>query len=223
MKKIKSLTIHPSLFNIANQISTTEPYKEDNRLMFFTDGSKTEMGTGCSYCAFENGIKVLKWNGKLEIFHTVLQAELMELKEATIRASQGNEISKIWTDRLSSVMAVLILKPLINLSETFGPFLHRTEIFWLDGSKPMLATGVMKKPILSPKKSPQKMVMKALNPRCELKQHLQELFFKKWQNLWYNGNTGRSVHKVLKTAQLKPVFWTREEILFVTHTIPLIP
>ncbi|GBN38039.1 hypothetical protein AVEN_125839-1 [Araneus ventricosus] len=59
-------------------------------------------------------------------------------------------------------------------------------------------------------------VMRVLNPRCELKQHLQELFFKKWQNLWDNGNTGRSVHKVLKTVKLKPVFWTREEILFVT-------
>ncbi|GBO19131.1 hypothetical protein AVEN_25059-1 [Araneus ventricosus] len=60
-EKVKSLTIYPSLFNIRNQISTTEPYKEDNSLMFFTDGSKTEMGTGCSYCAFENGSKVLEW------------------------------------------------------------------------------------------------------------------------------------------------------------------
>ncbi|GBM13161.1 hypothetical protein AVEN_64365-1 [Araneus ventricosus] len=79
-EKIKSLTIHPSLFNIINQISTTEPYKEENSIMFFTDGSRTEMGTGCSYCAFENGSKVL---------------ELMRLKEAIIRANQGNEITKI--------------------------------------------------------------------------------------------------------------------------------
>ncbi|GBN52209.1 hypothetical protein AVEN_9759-1 [Araneus ventricosus] len=42
-EKIKSLTIHPSLFNIINEISTTEPYKEDNSLMFFTYGSKTEI------------------------------------------------------------------------------------------------------------------------------------------------------------------------------------
>ncbi|GBL72676.1 hypothetical protein AVEN_127923-1 [Araneus ventricosus] len=97
-EKIKSLTIHLSLFNIINQISTTEPYKEDNRLMFFTDGSKTEIGTGCSYCAFENGIKALEWKRKLEQFHTVFQAELMGLKEAIIRASQGNEITKIWTE-----------------------------------------------------------------------------------------------------------------------------
>ncbi|GBM13159.1 hypothetical protein AVEN_64364-1 [Araneus ventricosus] len=59
-------------------------------------------------------------------------------------------------------------------------------------------------------------VMKALNPRCELKRHLQELFFKKRQNLWDNRNTGRSMHKVLKTVNLEPDFWTREEILFVT-------
>ncbi|GBL88975.1 hypothetical protein AVEN_255142-1 [Araneus ventricosus] len=84
-----------------------EPYKEDNNLMFFTDGSKTEMGTGCSYCAFENGVKVLEWMGKLEKFHTLFQAELMGLKEAIIRESQGNEITKIWIDGLSSAMAVL--------------------------------------------------------------------------------------------------------------------
>ncbi|GBM98079.1 hypothetical protein AVEN_176946-1 [Araneus ventricosus] len=59
-------------------------------------------------------------------------------------------------------------------------------------------------------------VVKALKSRCELKQHLQELFLRKWQNLWDNGNTGRSVHKELKTVHIKPVFWTSEEILFVT-------
>ncbi|GBL77488.1 hypothetical protein AVEN_41872-1 [Araneus ventricosus] len=74
-EKIMSLTIHPSLLNIINQISTTEPYKEDNSLMFLADGSRTEMGTGCSYCAFENGSKVLEWKGKLENFHAVFQAE----------------------------------------------------------------------------------------------------------------------------------------------------
>ncbi|GBN96985.1 hypothetical protein AVEN_183235-1 [Araneus ventricosus] len=57
--------------------------------------------------------------------------------------------------------------------------------------------------------------MKSPSPPCELKQHLQELFFKIWQTLWDNGNTGRSFHKMLKTVHIKPVFWTREEIMFV--------
>ncbi|GBO04523.1 hypothetical protein AVEN_204948-1 [Araneus ventricosus] len=94
-----------------NHLSTAEPDREDNTLVFFTDSFKTEMGTGCSYCAFENGIKVLECKGKLERFHTVFQTELVGQKEA---------------------------------------------IIWLGGSKPMLATRVMKKPILSPKKPSQK-------------------------------------------------------------------
>ncbi|GBM68571.1 hypothetical protein AVEN_229739-1 [Araneus ventricosus] len=66
-------------------------------------------------------------------------------------------------------------------------------------------------------------VVKALKPRYELKQHLQELFFKKWQNLWDNRNSGRSVHKVLETVHLKLALWMREEILFVTGQRPFIP
>ncbi|GBN45562.1 hypothetical protein AVEN_270274-1 [Araneus ventricosus] len=203
-EKIKSLAIHPSFFSIINQISTTEPYKEDNSLMFFTDGFKTEMGTGRNnfYCVFENGIKVLEWKGKLGTFHTVFQAELLELKEAIIRASQGIGITKIWTDSLFSVMAVLTLIPLINLPETCRTLLTQNRnilVRWIKVhagyrgneeantlAKNAIAVGV---------------VMKALNPRCELKQHLQELFvFFKWQTLCDNGSTGCSVHKVLKTA-----------------------
>ncbi|GBL91245.1 hypothetical protein AVEN_195131-1 [Araneus ventricosus] len=44
---------------------------------------------------------------KIRKLHTMFQAELMGLKEAIIRASQENEITKIWTDSLSSAMAVL--------------------------------------------------------------------------------------------------------------------
>ncbi|GBO36470.1 hypothetical protein AVEN_263047-1 [Araneus ventricosus] len=62
-----------------------------------------EMITCCSYCAFGNGVEVFEWKGKLENFRTMFQAELMGLKEAIIRASQGNVINKIWNDRLSSV------------------------------------------------------------------------------------------------------------------------
>ncbi|GBN05561.1 hypothetical protein AVEN_124600-1 [Araneus ventricosus] len=60
-----------------------------------------------SLIALSKTASVSEWKGKLEKFHTVFQAELMGLKEAIIRASQGNEITKIWTDSLSSVMAVL--------------------------------------------------------------------------------------------------------------------
>ncbi|GBM62373.1 hypothetical protein AVEN_255733-1 [Araneus ventricosus] len=88
------------------------------------------MGTGCFYCAFENGVKVLEWKGKLEKFHTVFQAELMGLKETIIKECRGNETTKISTDGLSSVTAVPDPQTLINLSETSSPFSYRIEIYW---------------------------------------------------------------------------------------------
>ncbi|GBN82158.1 hypothetical protein AVEN_264784-1 [Araneus ventricosus] len=80
----------------------------------------------------------------------------MGLKEAIIRASQRNETTKIWTDSLSSDMAVLDPHTPHQLVRAVSPFSHRIEIFWLDGSKPMLGIGVMKKPTLSPKKPSRK-------------------------------------------------------------------
>ncbi|GBM66588.1 hypothetical protein AVEN_73204-1 [Araneus ventricosus] len=202
-ENIKSPTIHPSLFNIINQISTTEPYKVDNSLVSFTDRSKTEMGTGCSYCALENGSKVLEWKGKLEIFHAVFQAELMGMKESAVRGSQGNEITKIWIDSLSSVMALLDPHIPHQLVRDFQSLLTQNQNILVRWIKVHVShRGNEDADILAKKAITEGVVMKALNPRCELKQHLQELFFKKWQNLWDNGNAGRPVHKVPKTSLL---------------------
>ncbi|GBN66324.1 Gag-Pol polyprotein [Araneus ventricosus] len=58
-----------------------------------------------------------------------------------IRVSQGYEITKIWTASLSTVMAVIDPHASHQLVRDIQSFLHRIEIFWLDGSKPMLAIG----------------------------------------------------------------------------------
>ncbi|GBN01127.1 hypothetical protein AVEN_189193-1 [Araneus ventricosus] len=177
-QKIKSLIIDPSSFDIINQISTTEPYKEDNSLMFFTDGSKTEMGTGCSRCAFENGIKVLKCKGKLEKFHTVFQIELTGLREAIIRASQGNEITKIWTNSLSSVMAVLDPHTPHQLVRDIQSLLTQNRnnlVRWIKAHAGY--RGNEEADTLAKNAITEGVVRKALNPRFELKQHLQELLF----------------------------------------------
>ncbi|GBM41107.1 hypothetical protein AVEN_63300-1 [Araneus ventricosus] len=178
-EKIKSLTIHSSLFNIINQISSTDPYKEDSSLVFFTEVSKTEMGTGCSYCAFENGSKVLEWKGKLEIFHTVFQVELIGLKEAIIRASQGNGTTKIWTDSLSSVMAVLDPHTPHQLVRGIQSLLTQNRsilVRWIKAHAGY--QGNEESDTIAKKAITEGVVMKVLNTRCELKQHLQELFLK---------------------------------------------
>ncbi|GBM76025.1 hypothetical protein AVEN_68972-1 [Araneus ventricosus] len=162
------------------------------------------MGTGFSYCAFENGSKFLEWKGKLEKFHTVYQAEFMGLKEAIIRSSQGNETTKIWTDSISSVMAVLDVHTPHQLVRDIQSLLTQNRnilVRWIKSHSG--CRGNEEADTLAKKAFTEDVVMKAVNPRCELKQHLQELFLKKCQNLWNNGNTGRSVHKVLKTVNVK--------------------
>ncbi|GBM40069.1 hypothetical protein AVEN_23156-1 [Araneus ventricosus] len=140
----------------------------------------------------------------------------MELKEAIIRARQGNEITKIWTDSLSSAMAVLdphTPHQLVRDIQCLPTQNRNILVRWIKvhaGSR-----GNEEADTLAKKAITEGVVMKALNIRCEIKQHLEELFFKKWQNLLDNGKTGLSVHKVLKTVHLKSVFWTR--------SIPFIP
>ncbi|GBM57609.1 hypothetical protein AVEN_216356-1 [Araneus ventricosus] len=137
------------------------------------------METGYSYCAFENGIKVLEWKGKLEKFRTVFQTELMRLKEAIIRTSQRNEITKIWTDSLSSVMAVLDLNTLHQLVRDIQSLLTQNPnilVRWVKAHAGY--QGNEEADTLAKKAITEGVVMKALNPRCELKQHLQELILK---------------------------------------------
>ncbi|GBO05091.1 hypothetical protein AVEN_88592-1 [Araneus ventricosus] len=125
------------------------------------------MGTGCSYCAFENGIKVLEWKGKLEKSHTVFQVELMGLKEAIMRASQGSEITKIWTASLLSAMAVLDSHTPHQPVRDIQSFLTQNQnilVRWIKAHAGY--RGNEEADTLAKKATTEGVVMKALNPRC---------------------------------------------------------
>ncbi|GBL88908.1 hypothetical protein AVEN_159004-1 [Araneus ventricosus] len=103
----------------------------------------------------------------------------MGLKEAIIRASQGNEITKIWTDRLSSVMAVLAPHTPHQLVGDIQSLLTQNQNILVRWIKPHDGyRGNEEADTLAKKAITEGVVVKALKPRCELKQHLQELFFK---------------------------------------------
>ncbi|GBN82972.1 hypothetical protein AVEN_81938-1 [Araneus ventricosus] len=141
----------------------------------------------------------------------------MGLREAIIRASQGNEITKIWTESLSSAMAVLAPYTPHQFVQDIQSILTQNRNILVRWSKVHVGYRRNKEiDTLAKNAIREGVLVKAVKSRCELKQDIQELFFFKWKNLWDIGNTGRSVHKVLKTVHLKPVFCTREEILFVT-------
>ncbi|GBN37803.1 hypothetical protein AVEN_102207-1 [Araneus ventricosus] len=142
----------------------------------------------------------------------------MGLKEAIIRASQGNERTKIWTDSLSSGMVMLdphtphqVVRDIQSLLTQNRNILVR----WIKAHAGY--RGNEEAYTLAIKAITEGVVInESSKPSMRTQTTFTRLFLKKWQNLWDNGNTGRSVHKVFKTVSLKPVFWTREEILFVT-------
>ncbi|GBO19130.1 hypothetical protein AVEN_25058-1 [Araneus ventricosus] len=104
----------------------------------------------------------------------------MGLKEAIIRASQGNEITKIWTDSLSSVMAVLDPHTPHKLVQDIQSVLTQNRnilVRWIKAHAGY--RGNEEADTLAKKAITEGVVMKALNPRWEFKQYLQELFLKK--------------------------------------------
>ncbi|GBN24885.1 hypothetical protein AVEN_251757-1 [Araneus ventricosus] len=104
----------------------------------------------------------------------------MELKEAIIRASQGKEITKILTHSLPSAMAVLDPHTPHQLVRDIQSLLtHNQNILvrWIKAHAGY--RGNEEADTLDKKVITEGVIAKALNPRCELKQILQELFFKK--------------------------------------------
>ncbi|GBM44717.1 hypothetical protein AVEN_103184-1 [Araneus ventricosus] len=100
----------------------------------------------------------------------------MGLKEAIIRISLGNEITKICTDSLSSVMAVLdphtphqLIRDIQSLLRIEPTQNRNILVRWI---KAHLTIGVVKKPILSPKTITEGVVVKALKPQCEIKSNI---------------------------------------------------
>ncbi|GBM29486.1 hypothetical protein AVEN_255863-1 [Araneus ventricosus] len=101
----------------------------------------------------------------------------MGLKEAIIIPRQENEITKIWTDSLSSIIAVLDPHTPHQLVRDVQSLLTQNRNILIRWIKAHVGyRGDEKDDNRTKKAITEDIVVKALNPRCELKQHLQELF-----------------------------------------------
>ncbi|GBO03837.1 hypothetical protein AVEN_50891-1 [Araneus ventricosus] len=107
----------------------------------------------------------------------------MGLREAIIRASQGNEITKIWTESLSSAMAVLDPYTPHQSVRDIQSLLTQNRNILVRWSKAHVGyRGNKETDTLAKNSIREGVVVKALKSRCELKQHIQELFFLKMAN-----------------------------------------
>ncbi|GBN25697.1 Retrovirus-related Pol polyprotein from type-1 retrotransposable element R1, partial [Araneus ventricosus] len=85
----------------------TENHIDSGVKAIYTDGSKTNEGIGSAYCILENYGIIASWQGKLDRSNSVFQAEILAIRMAIEAASSLHRPIKIWTDSLSSLMAIL--------------------------------------------------------------------------------------------------------------------
>ncbi|GBN22036.1 hypothetical protein AVEN_186073-1, partial [Araneus ventricosus] len=118
----KSSGIHilPHNFLLHNEISFAENHRDSGAKAIYTDGSKTDEGTGSAYRILENYGIIASWQGKLDHSNSVFQDQILAIKMTIEAASSLHRPIKIWTDSLSSLMANL--NPTIVWSERFKPF-----------------------------------------------------------------------------------------------------
>ncbi|GBO42888.1 hypothetical protein AVEN_77719-1 [Araneus ventricosus] len=105
--KSSEIHFHPHNFLLHNQISFAENHRDSGAKVIYTDGSKTDEGTGRAYCILENYGIIASWQGKLDHSNSVFQAEILAIKKAIEAASSLYRPIKIWTDSLSSLMGML--------------------------------------------------------------------------------------------------------------------
>ncbi|GBM09735.1 hypothetical protein AVEN_101787-1 [Araneus ventricosus] len=170
----------------------------------YADGSKTDEGTGSAYCILENYGIIASWQGKLDRSNSVSQAEILAIR------------IKIWTDSLSSLMAILNPKSHHSIVREIQTRLlsHKhIHLRWLKAHvgylgnecADQLAKEAITKshPFLLPK------------PLSYLKAEIWSAALSIRQDNWDNGETGCSTHDIVPRVSNKPVGWNREEIMFV--------
>ncbi|GBN42815.1 hypothetical protein AVEN_222844-1 [Araneus ventricosus] len=207
--KSSGIHIHPHNFLLHNQNSFAENHIDSGVKAIYTDGSKTDDGTGSAYCILENyGIQ-----GKLDRSNSVFQAEILASRMAIEAASSLHRPIKIWTDSLSSLMAILNPKFHHSMVREIQTLLH-IHLRWLKAlvgylnnecadqlAKEAITKGI---PFLLPK------------PLSYLKSEIKTVALSIWQDNWDNGETGCSTHDIVPRVSNKLVGRNREEIMFVT-------
>ncbi|GBN84101.1 hypothetical protein AVEN_113925-1, partial [Araneus ventricosus] len=190
----------------------------------YTDGSKMDEGTGRAYCILENCGIIASWQGKPDRSNSVFQAVILAIRMAIEAASSLHRPIKIWTDSLSSLMAILNPKSHHSMVREIQTLLlshKRIHLRWLTAHVGYLGnecayqlakeTITKGDPFVLPK------------PLSYLISEIKSTAFSIWQDNWDNGETGRSTHDIMPRVSNKPVGWNREEIMFVTGHGPFPP
>ncbi|GBM10955.1 hypothetical protein AVEN_171437-1 [Araneus ventricosus] len=200
--KSSGIHIQSPFFLLHNQISFAENHIDSGVKAIYTDGSKTDEGTGSAYCILENYGIIASWQGKLDRSNSVFQAEILAIRMAIEAASSLHRPIKIWTDSLSGLMAILNPKSHHSMVREIQTLLlsHKyIHLRWLkahvgflgDECADQLAKVAITKgdPFLLPK------------PLSCLKSEMKSAALSIWQDNWDNGETCRSTYDIVPRSQ----------------------
>ncbi|GBN12234.1 hypothetical protein AVEN_50939-1 [Araneus ventricosus] len=216
-KAVEFIFTPPPNFLLHNQISFIENHIHSRANAMYTDGSNTDEGTGSAYCILENYGIIASWQGKIDHSNSVFESEILAIRMAIEAASSLHRPIKIWTESLSSLMAILNPKSHHSMVREIQTLLlsHRhINLRWLKAHTGYLGNECadqLTKEVIT--KVDPFLLRKSLS---YLKSEIKSAALSIFQDNWDNGETGRSTLDIVPRVSNKPVGWSREEIMFVT-------
>ncbi|GBL82182.1 hypothetical protein AVEN_252375-1 [Araneus ventricosus] len=180
-----------------------------------TDGSRMEDGTGLAVCTFQNNQNVDNFLFKLNSYNSVFQAELAAIKHATNWAASNKFRINIYTDSLSSIMA-------LKSAHSRSQFVNKTKqdrytarglvgLSWVKAHVGIPGNewaNQQKKKAIS---SGEELVIPA--PRSYLNRKIKSYILQTWTNYWnsYNSSSGIRVRNFI--GSVSPKFLIQNKIL----------
>ncbi|GBO10314.1 hypothetical protein AVEN_137395-1 [Araneus ventricosus] len=87
--KASTVKFHPASFDLEDRVSFHHIFNTDEPTNIYTDGSKINYRTDCTFCVRENNISIAQWMAPLNPHNSVFHADLISIKEACTWASQS--------------------------------------------------------------------------------------------------------------------------------------
>ncbi|GBN20075.1 hypothetical protein AVEN_234769-1 [Araneus ventricosus] len=206
---------HPSIFLHESRIAL-----EDGGIFYpksgiFTDGSKAASDAGAALCVSKDNPVSYQWSAKLR--DPVYEAELIALLKAVeyARVNYINEDLTIFVDnkasilasinpKASNVMAKIIFANLLEAQNIYLSCIKVDSDYFGNEQADYFAKQAIEIP---------SNVLTLKYPISHLKRVLQKDLLTKWQKIWTDGDTGRSIYLIAPKVSFKLLHWNREEIL----------
>ena len=200
-----------------------EDYK--GLIQIYTDGSKSDEGTGSAFCVLRANTEIHSWSARLSSENSVFQAELFAILNAIIWfGSSGEDQSLICTDSLSSLHALQNTEntdPLINDIQQLLQRLNSTPSFlWVRGHSGVLgnerADELAKQAALD-----YSLPLTFLPfPPSHLKRSQKIALLEKWQLRWDYSEKGRYTYKFFPKVSFLTLIHNRYLYHFLTNHGP---